>query len=150
MSYSVDANLLLYASDSSSPHHARAAVFLKRCMTNPELCYLTWPTLMAYLRISTHPSIFAHPLSPDEAMENVEKLLDLPHVRVLAETRDFWSRYRFLAAATPVRGNLVPDAHLAALLKSHGIIRIFSADRDFRKFPGMEVLDPLIDPSVST
>jgi hypothetical protein len=150
MSYSVDANLFLYASDSSNPYHARAAVFLKRCMANPELWYLTWPTLMAYLRISTHPSIFAHPLSPDEAMENVEKLLVLPHVRVLAETRDFWNRYRVLADTTPVRGNLVPDAHVAALLKSHGIIRIFSNDRDFRKFPGLEVIDPLTDPNFGT
>jgi len=149
MSYSVDVNLLLYASDSSSPHHARAATFLSRCMTNPELWYLTWPTLMAYLRITTHPAVFTHPLTPDEAMANIENLLVLPHVRVLSETREFWKQYRVLARATPVRGNLVPDAHLVALLQSHGVFRLFSKDRDFRKFPGLVVLDPLTDPYTS-
>ena len=141
MSYSVDANILLYASDTSSPWHERAARFLAACTVRPELFCLAWPTLMAYLRIATHSSIFAAPLSPREAEANVESLLALPRVRVLGEGDGFWSAYRAVAG-TPVRGNLVPDAHLAALLLEHGVDLLYSRDRDFLKFPTLRVEDP--------
>ena len=145
MSFSLDANILLYASDGSNPLHARAATFLDGCMSSGDVWYLGWPTVMAYLRISTHPSIFRHPLAPGEAMTNIETLLALPQVRFLSEGTDFWKRYRLLAAQTPLRGNLVPDTHLAAILLGHGVRRIYSRDKDFRKFPGLEVIDPLAE-----
>jgi uncharacterized protein len=71
VSYSVDANVLLYASDQSSPKHAAARRFLESRASDPELFCLAWPTLMAYLRIATHPRIFAQPLSPTEALDNI-------------------------------------------------------------------------------
>ncbi len=141
MSYSVDANILLYASDSGSPFHARAADFLAGCVVRPELFCLAWPVVMAYLRIATHPSIFASPLSPSQAEANVESLLALPRVRILGEGDGFWPAYCALTDA-PVRGNLVPDAHLAALLLEHGVQRLYSRDRDFLKFPTLRVEDP--------
>lgn len=141
MSYSVDVNILLHASDTSSPWHERATDFLGACTVRPELFCLAWPTLMAYLRISTHPSIFAAPLSPREAEANIESLLALPRVRVLGEGDGFWSAYRAVAEA-PIRGNLVPDAHLAALLLEHGVHLLYSRDRDFFKFPTLRVEDP--------
>ncbi len=141
MSYSVDANLLLYASDRSSPWHEHASDFLARCITRPELFCLTWPTLMAYLRIATHPGIFAAPLAPAEAEANVEALLALPRVRVLAEGSGFWSAYRSVTDR-PIRGNLVPDAHVAALLLEHGVALLYSRDRDFLKFAPLRVEDP--------
>jgi hypothetical protein len=97
---------------------------------------------MAYIRISTHPSIFSHPLSPEEALGNVENLLDLPRVRVLSEDDDFLVMYRNVVSKFPVRGNLVTDAHLAALLLQHGVRKIYTADSDFKKFEFLEVEDP--------
>ena len=82
MSYSLDVNVLLYASDRSSDRHDAARAFLESCAAQPQVLCLTWPTLMAYLRIATHPSIFAAPLTPDEALNNVNALLSLPHARV--------------------------------------------------------------------
>ncbi len=142
MSYSVDANLLLYASDRSSPWHGPAREFLASCAVRPEMFCLAWPTLMSYLRIATHPGIFAAPLAPAEAAGNVERLLALPRVRVIAEREGFWQAYRTVSADTPVRGNLVPDAHLAALLLLHGVTTLFTRDRDFLKFPAIAVRDP--------
>jgi toxin-antitoxin system PIN domain toxin len=142
MSYSVDVNILLYASDTSSPWHDKAADFLASCVVRPELFCLAWPTLMSYLRIATHPSIFAAPLSPREAQANVDALLALPRVRALGEAQEFWTAYLALTDA-PVRGNLVPDAHLAALLLEHGVHLLYSHDRDFLKFPTLRVEDPL-------
>ena len=141
MSYSVDVNVLLYASDTSSPWHEQAANFMAACAVRPELCCLAWPTLMAYLRIATHPSVFAAPLSPDRARANVESLLALPRVRPLGEGERFWSSY-WSVTGRPVRGNLVPDAHLAALLLEHGVHLLYSRDRDFLKFPTLRLEDP--------
>jgi uncharacterized protein len=97
---------------------------------------------MAYLRISTHPRIFAAPLRPDEAMSNVAELLQLPQVRLLSEGDEFWDCYRELAASVSARGNLVPDAHLAALLRSHDVRTLYTHDRDFLRFPNLDVRDP--------
>lgn len=143
MSYAIDVNLLLYACDGGSDRHAAARGFLERCAQGPELCCFGWLTLMSYLRIATHPSVFARPLSHDEAARNVEALIALPHVRVLAEEDGFWPLYRELTAEVPTRGNLVPDAHLAALLKHHGVTTLYTRDRDFRKFSFLDVRDPL-------
>jgi len=142
MSYSLDVNLLLYASDGSFARHEDARRFLDSCAAGPELLYLTWPTLMSYLRIATHPSIFAKPLSPSEAFENMTALLSMPHVRAVSELEDFADAYRHVTDGVVVRGNLVPDAHLAAILFQHGIRTLYSSDRDFRKFASLDVRDP--------
>lgn len=142
MSYSLDVNVLLYASDTASAFHTRAARFLHSCMRRRDVLYLAWPTLVSYVRIATHPSIFDEPLAPAEATANVETLVNLPHSRCLAEEVGFWDTWRATAAETPARGNLVPDAHLAALLRFHGVRRLYTHDRDYRRFDFLEVLDP--------
>jgi toxin-antitoxin system PIN domain toxin len=142
MSFSVDVNILLYASDSGSPYYREAKFFIESCMEQEEVFYLGWPTIMGYLRIATHPSIFDYPLSPDEAMGNIEALISLPHVRTLGEGDDFWQAFRATADALPCRGNMVPDAHLAALLKLHGVSTLFTHDLDFLKFQFLDIRDP--------
>jgi len=144
MSYSIDANLLLYASDASSPHHAKARVFLEQRPQDPDLLCLTWGTLFAYQRIATHPSIFARPLAPDEALANIRALTSLPRARVIVEEHGFLEAYIAATNGLCARGNLVPDAHLATLLRQHGVRRIYTADTDFRKFDFLEVVNPLL------
>jgi len=97
---------------------------------------------MSYLRIATHPRIFSAPLSPDEALANISALLSLPHVRAVSELDGFLDAYRHVTGETPVRGNLVPDAHLTAILFQHGVRTLYSNDRDFRKFLSIDVRDP--------
>lgn len=142
MSYSLDANVLIYASDESSPFNRQAIELLKESVRGSDLLCLTWGTLMAYQRISTHPSIFQNPLSPSAAWRNIRQLLGCPRVRVIGEQSGFAEEYETIAGAFPVRGNLVPDAHLAAILRQNGVKRIYSADADFRKFPFLEVVNP--------
>jgi len=145
MSYSLDVNLLLYASDRSYKHHDAARRFIDSCGEGPELLYLTWPTLMAYLRIATHPTIFAAPLSPTEAFDNISAFLSMPHVRAISELDGFADAYKHVTNGLVVRGNLVPDAHLAAILFQHGIHTLYSSDRDFRKFSHLDVRDPFAE-----
>ena len=142
MSYSIDVNLLLYASDRSSDRYEPARRFVESCAAGPEILCLAWPTLMSYLRIATHPRVFAAPLSPDEAIGNVAALLELPHVRAVSELDGFLDAYRRVAGDMAVRGNLVPDAHLAAILFQHGVRTLYSNDRDFRKFESIDLRDP--------
>ena len=117
---------------------------MEACMQQEELFCLGWPTVMSYLRIATHPSIFDRPLKPAEAMANIDALLNLPQVRFLAEEEGFWKIYRELTAEVPTRGNLVADAHLAAILRQHGVKRLYTHDRDFLKFPFLDVHDPVV------
>lgn len=142
MSFSCDVNVLLHASDSGSPIHEPARTFLKQVTTGDDLCYLGWPTVMSYLRIATHPGIFSSPLTPAQALGNIDALVGLPHVRLLAEEDGFLEVYRGVTGSLPVRGNLVPDAHLASLLKQHGVRTLYTRDSDFRKFAFLEIRDP--------
>ncbi len=142
MSFALDVSVLLHASDAASPYHSRARTFLEGCLAGAEVFCLGWPTVMSYLRISTHPSVFEHPLTPADAMANVETLVAHPHARLLAEEEGFWSVYRDVTAV-PTRGNLVADAHLAALLRLHGVRTLYTRDRDFLKFGFLDVRDPL-------
>jgi hypothetical protein len=98
---------------------------------------------MSYLRIATHPAIFNRPLAPEEAARNVEALLAVAHCRVISEEEGFWDRYREVTQDLPTRGNHVPDAHLAALLSQHGVVTLYTHDRDFRRFEFLDVRDPL-------
>jgi hypothetical protein len=97
---------------------------------------------MSYLRIATHPRIFSAPLSPNEALENITALLALPHVRAVSELEGFVEAYRSVAGDIIVRGNLVPDAHVATILLQHGVRTLYSNDRDFRKFQLLDLRDP--------
>lgn len=109
-----------------------------------EILCLTWQTVMGYLRISTHASIFDEPLPHAVAQENMRSLMNRSHVRMLSEGPDFWDCYTEAAGQTPVRGNFVADAHLAALLKQNGVVRLYTTDKDFRKFDFLKVLDPFL------
>lgn len=142
MSYSIDVNVLLYASDRASDRHEAARRFLESCASRPEVLFLTWPTLMSYLRIATHPRVFSAPLTPDEALGNVVQLLSLPHVRTVSELDGFINAYTHVSGGMAVRGNLVPDAHVAAVLFQHGVHIFYTNDRDFRKFESLDVRDP--------
>lgn len=142
MSQTVDTNVLIYATDTGSPFHDRARGLVERLVAGPGLAYLFWPAVLGYLRVVTHPAVLESPLSSDEAMSNVETLISPPHIRTAGEGDGFWDAFRTVAADLRPRGNLVPDAHLVALMREHGVSTIWSHDRDFRKFRAIRVRDP--------
>jgi toxin-antitoxin system PIN domain toxin len=142
VSQTLDANVLIYASDEASSRNKQARAVLDRLMVGPEITYVFWPTIMAYLRMVTHPTIVDRPLSGAAAIANVEALLSQTHVRAPGEQPEFWPRYRAVAADSLPAGNLVPDAHLVALMLENEVRTIWTHDRDFRRFTGIEVRDP--------
>jgi predicted nucleic acid-binding protein len=96
------------------------------------------------MRMATHPRFFSHPLShADAAVNNVEALMALPHCRVIGEQDGFWQTYRQVTGEVPTRGNLVPDAYLAAVLRQSGVATLYTHDGHFRKFGFLDERDPL-------
>jgi uncharacterized protein len=152
MSVAIDANVLLYASDQRSPRHSCARDLLERLVAEPGLVYLFWPVAMAYLRIATPPAVFKHPLDPQVAQANLSALLERAHIRCPGEDPGFWTLYQDtvggdVVGGDVVRGNLVPDAHIAALMRQHGVSTIWTADRDFKRFPDIAARDPYVEAS---
>ena len=120
-----------------------AREFVETCARQDEPLYLSYLTLMSYVRMSTHPRIFTHPLTPKEAFDNIEKLATLPHVRLISERDGYLEVYREVTRDKSVRGNLVPDAHLASILKQHGVSILYTNNvNDFRLFGFLDVRNP--------
>jgi len=138
----LDANILVFSSDDSSPFRDRALTCLDGLMTGDAIVHLFWPTVMAYLRVATHPNVFRVPLSIDHALANVKAMVDQPNVRVTGERTDFLSGFDAVVADARPTGNLISDAHLVALMRENGVRTIWTHDRDFRRFSGIVVRDP--------
>ena len=138
----VDANLLIYAVDRDSPHHARARPWLEQLLSGAEVVGLAWVVILAFIRITTRPGILRAPLSPERALAYVHEWLDQPYVRAVGPGDHHWPILRQILAATGMAGNLVADAHLAAMALEQGAA-IYSTDHDFGRFPGIEHVNPL-------
>ena len=144
MSLTLDANILVYASDRESPYHEQAREEIERCSNGPEPLYLFWPVIVAYPRVSTHSSVFAQPLRLADAAGNIERLLERRHVRAPGEDQGFWRTFSSAATEASARGNLVRDARIVALMRQYGVGTIVTRDRDFRRFDGVRVRDPYV------
>ena len=130
----VDANVLLYAVDRASAHHERARSWMDTSLAGAEAVGLAWIALLAFIRIGTSPAILPQPMTGDEATGQVEAWLDAPAAVVAEPTARHGALLRGLLRETGTAGNLVTDAHLAALAIEHGA-DIVSYDRDFGRFP---------------
>ena len=111
-------------------------------LSRPERVWLTWVTLLAFLRISTNSRAFAHPLAIDEAVAIVSAWLERPMVGVLEPGERHWEILKPLLVGTPVRAAAVMDAELAAIAIEHGVA-LHTTDRDFNRFAGLRVVNPL-------
>lgn len=138
----VDANLLLYAVDETTPFHEAARAWLVEALNGTRRVGLPWQSLTAFVRISTHPRAVADPLSPVEAWRFVEEWLDAPAVWVPEPTHAHRTVLGGLITELDLRANLVADAALAALSIEHGLT-MCSADSDFARFPQVRWFNPV-------
>jgi hypothetical protein len=143
----VDTNIVVYASDEFAPEHAVCRRLLLGVPASPDmpaepLC-IPWSVIYEFLRVVTHPRAMRRPWSMAEAWAFVTVLLRSPHITVLGPGPGHAAAAERMLSAPGVRGNLVHDAHIAAALAEHGVRRIYTRDQDFRRFPGLEVVDPL-------
>lgn len=138
----IDANLLIYAVDSDSPHHAKARPWLEETLSGTTRVGLAWVVLLAFLRLTTHPAVMRRPLAAERALEYVDEWLGQPFVETVVPGETHWPLLRTLLAATGAAGNLSSDAHLAALSLENSA-EVCSTDRDFGRFPGVRHVNPL-------
>mgnify|MGYP006290220245 FL=1 len=138
----IDANLLIYASVTSTPEHREAKTWLDGRLNGESPVGIPWSSFFSFLRIVTNPRIFDPPTNPHDAWNVVEYWMDCRPVWIPLPTEKYRDVCKKLYAETAPRGNLVPDAHLAALAVEHGLI-LCSTDRDFAQFPGLRWENPL-------
>jgi len=138
----VDANVLLYAVDEASPFHASAANWIAEALNGPRRVGLPWQSLVAFVRISTNERASQHPLSPVEAMRFVDDWLQAEPTWIPTPGPGHASILSDLISRYDLRGNLVSDAHLAALAVEHGL-DICSADSDFARFTELRWTNPI-------
>jgi toxin-antitoxin system PIN domain toxin len=138
----VDVNLLIYAIDQQSPHHDLAHKWWLSALTGRETVGLPWSTMLAFARLTTNPRIFTHPLSADQAFDLIETWTAHHHVIALEPTPRHLALVRGFLNSAGTAGNLVTDAHLAAITIEHGAT-LHSADADFTRFPGLKWANPL-------
>ncbi|HXZ99698.1 MAG TPA: type II toxin-antitoxin system VapC family toxin [Candidatus Binatia bacterium] len=137
-----DANLLIYALDSTSPRHERARAWLDAALSGTEPVAFAWVVLLAVLRLTTSSAVFARPLRAEEALDVIDGWLAQPCATVVHPTRRHPSILRTLLAPLGTGGNLTADAHLAALGIEHQAV-VCSGDADFSRFPGLDWIDPI-------
>ncbi|MEX0784383.1 MAG: type II toxin-antitoxin system VapC family toxin [Dehalococcoidia bacterium] len=131
-----DANILLYAIDDTSAHHEAARAWLDESLSGDEPVGFAWVVLIAFLRLSTRAPVFGSPLQPSDAFDIVEGWLRQPPALILHPTDRHAAIVRGLVEPVGVAGNLINDAHLAALAIEHGG-EVVSADTDFARFRGL-------------
>ncbi len=139
----VDVNLLLYACSAEMKEHAVARAWLEECLSSGHRVGLPWSVLLAFVRLASNPKVFEIPVSVRAAWEQVESWLDLECVWIPTPTERHREVLGRLLRDVKSDPNLVPDAHLAALSLEHGLT-IMSADRDFLRFEGVKVRNPLV------
>jgi toxin-antitoxin system PIN domain toxin len=138
----VDANLLLYAVDTESPFHARALDWLNGQLNGNQRVGLPWQSLGAFLRIVTRPGISEQPSTPADAWQTIEDWLACDVTWVPTPTERHAEILGELVQRYQLRGNLIPDAQLAALAIEHGV-GVCSADTDFARFTEVRWHNPL-------
>jgi toxin-antitoxin system PIN domain toxin len=140
----VDTNLLVYAHRNDSPWFEPARKALGALVEGAATWAIPWPCVHEFLAISTHPKIYKPPTELRQALKQVNALLASPSLLLLREPSGYWPVLRRLLAAGQVTGAKVHDARIAALCLCHGVSELWSADRDFSRFPELKTRNPLV------
>ncbi len=138
----VDTNVLVYSEIRSGPHHHVAKRVLTELSEGVLPWAIPWPCIYEFLRIVTHPRVYHPPIPPDMALKELGRLLDSPTLLLLHETSSHAEIMTKVLRTSGVRGNLIHDAHIAALCLEHGVTELITGDRDFSRFPELTVRNP--------
>ena len=139
----IDTNILVYAHRADSPHHEKASAALAACAQSRLAWCIPWPCIHEFFAVVTHLRIYSPPTPPKKALDQINAWLESPSLILLAETATHWPTLQALLANAKTIGPAVHDARIAALCLSHGVRELWSADRDFRRFSELKVVDPL-------
>jgi toxin-antitoxin system PIN domain toxin len=139
----LDTNVLVYSHRRDSEWHTPAERLVRSLAEGTAPWAIPWPCLHEFLAIATHPAIYDPPTPLEGALDQVDAWLEAPALVVLAERSGYWKQLRELVAAGRASGARVHDARVAALCLTHGVRELWTADRDFGRFPELETRNPL-------
>ena len=140
----LDTDILVYAHRAESPDHRRAVECVTSLAQGRAAWAIPWPCIHEFYAVVTNARIFAPPTSPQVAMRTIEGWFASPTLQLLAETAEHWATMRMLLQTARISGGQVHDVRIAALCLEHGVRELWSADRDFHRFPAISVRNPLI------
>jgi toxin-antitoxin system PIN domain toxin len=140
----LDTNLLVYAHREDSPWHAEAYQAVAGLAEGTSPWAIPWPCIHEFLAIVTHPRIYAPPTPLVVALDQVGVWLESPSLVLLAEGPGYWPRLRDVLDGSRVVGPQIHDARVAAICEHHGVRELWTADRDFGRFPGLRIRNPLV------
>jgi hypothetical protein len=143
----VDANLLIYAAAPGLAQHEIAREWLDRQLNEASRVALPWPSILAFLRVTTNPRIFSAPVTLSRAWEQISEWLAVDGVWIPQPTPRHTTLLGSVLAETGGKSDLVPDAHLAALAIEHGLV-LCTTDGDFARFSRLRLWNPLRDPDL--
>lgn len=138
----IDTNVLIYAEVVSSRHHQKARKLLDELAEGALPWATPWPCLYEFLRVVTHPRVYHPPAPINLVLADLKTILDSPSLVLLSETPRHFEVMETLIKESGVTGNLIHDAHIAALCLEHGVTELVTGDRDFSRFPGLNISDP--------
>lgn len=138
----LDTNILLQARREELEHHAEAKALLRGLAEGHEPWALPWPCVYEFLRVLTHPRVFDPPTEMEVALEDLDSLLGSPSLILLGEGPAHVGHLRRAVARAGIVGNLVHDAHIAALALEHGVEELWTMDRDFARFAELKSRNP--------
>jgi len=140
----VDTNLLVFAHREDSAFHEPAVACIERLALGRAPWAIPWPCVHEFLSVATHPRIYKPPTPLAAALDQVDAWLAAPTLTLLGESGEHWPTLRSLLLEGRIAGPMVHDARIAALCLSHGVRELWSADRDFGRFPALRVVNPLV------
>jgi toxin-antitoxin system PIN domain toxin len=140
----VDTNILVYAHREDSPWHASAFRRMAELAEGRALWAIPWPCIHEFMAIVTHPRIYAPPTALAQALDQVEAWLESPSLSLLSESEGYWPELRQMVTVGKATGGQVHDARVAAICRLHGVRELWTADRDFGRFAGVRVTNPLL------
>jgi hypothetical protein len=137
-----DVNVLVYAYREDAPGHAGYRQWLEDLINSNQAYGVSDLVLSGFLRVVTHPRVFNPPSDLARALAFVRQIREQPNAVNIAPGPRHWDIFKSLCEAAGVKGNLVPDAYLAALAIESGSEWV-TTDRDYSRFPGLKWRHPL-------
>jgi toxin-antitoxin system PIN domain toxin len=140
----VDTNILVYAHRFELPFNQTAFERLTELANGTAAWAIPWPCLHEFLNVVTNPRVLRPPTPLEGALDQIEIWLESPSLALLTESPTHWTTLRTILVESAITGPRVHDARIMALCRQHGVRELWSADRDFSRFAGVRVVNPLV------
>jgi toxin-antitoxin system PIN domain toxin len=140
----VDTNILVYAANNDAPFHGEAKARLEGLAEGEVPWAIAWPCVHEFLAIMTNSRIHRQPMPMEHAIFKINRWMESPSLRVIGESKGYWPHFCEVAQTGKIEGALVHDAKIASICLHHGVQVLWTADRDFARFPQLKTINPLV------